>query len=317
MDDKDVNLTDLARGTCARGGQKDGPATMECQAFVVKSINQEKRQITAIASTESLDRDGEIILPSAFKNSLPAYMKNPVILACHHHRLQDGKSPVVGKAVRAWIEKKSLFVIIEFAETELAKEYWHLYSNKYQRALSVGFRPKQWEDELRGGQRVRVYKEVELLEISCVPIGSNPDALSRSAKRKRDFVASKRADTEDAILAELRREDPDFDKKADEFGLAMHRLKHVDGELVETDEFDCIEDVPGFTEFKGAGAVYRKKLVIQVAARLGLKIVGDLVAVDESHHNSGAGETDSDFMKMVGGDTANENELVSLVAGRH
>jgi len=42
-----------------------------------------------------------------------------------------------------------------------------------------------------------VCREVDdLYEISCVPVGANCDALSRSAKRKRDFVSGKIAGQE-------------------------------------------------------------------------------------------------------------------------
>ena len=189
----DVDLISLVKGR--PGDEAGGPATKDWQGLFVKSIDQERRQITAVASTGEKDRDGEIILPSAFKKCLPGYMKNPVILAGHQHKLADGRSPVVGKTVKAWIDKTALHVIIEFAKTDLAQEYWELYRDKFQRALSVGFRATRWDSEVIEGRQVSVCKEVdELYEISCVPVGANREALSRSAKRKRDFVAGKRTE---------------------------------------------------------------------------------------------------------------------------
>ncbi len=190
----DVDLVSLVKGS--PGYEAGGPATKQWQGLFVKSIDQEMRQITAIASTGEKDRDGEIILPSAFKKCLPGYMKNPVILAGHQHKLADGRSPVVGKTVKAWIDKQGLHVVIDFAKTDLAQEYWELYRDKFQRALSVGFRAIKWGSEMIDGRQVPVCKEVdELYEISCVAVGANRDALSRSAKRKRDFVADKRERT--------------------------------------------------------------------------------------------------------------------------
>ena len=190
----DVDLVSLVKGT--PGNKAGGPAAKQWQGLFVKSVDQERRQITAVASTGEQDRDGEIILPSAFKKCLPGYMKNPVILAGHQHKLADGRSPVVGRTVKAWIDTKGFYVVIEFAKTDLAQEYWELYRDKFQRALSVGFKATKWERELIDGKTVPVCREFDdLYEISCVPVPANTECLSRSAKRKRDFVAGKRERT--------------------------------------------------------------------------------------------------------------------------
>lgn len=171
-----------------------GDGILENKAFTVKSVDAKNHRISAIASMNTKDRDGDIILPSAFKKSLPGYMKNPVILACHKHSLADGRSPVVGIVVEARIDDKALHVVIEFEhETELGKEYWTLYSKKRMRALSVGFMPMKWKDtrDDKGKCTLRVYTEVELLEISCVPVPSNREALSKSAKKKADWLSGK------------------------------------------------------------------------------------------------------------------------------
>ena len=79
-----------------------------------------------------------------------------------------------------------------------------MLKQKKQRALSVGFIPLEWEYQERNGKRVYVYTRVELLELSCVPVGANPEALSRSKQQKRDFVAAKKQEHEDdKILAEI------------------------------------------------------------------------------------------------------------------
>lgn len=103
-----------------------------------------------------------------------------------------GESPVVGKCVSAKIDKAGLHIVIEFAETKLAEDYWQLYKGKFQRAFSVGFIPHASERQRIDSNEVLVFTEVELLEISCVPVPANRESLSRSAKRKRDFVAGKR-----------------------------------------------------------------------------------------------------------------------------
>ena len=194
--DTDVNFksifvqgrTATERGFSARG-QK---GSKEFHALFVKSIDQEKRQITAYASTGILDRYGDIVEPEAFRETMPLYMKNPVILAAHQHKIETGHSPVVGNVIKWWIDKIGLGIIIEFARgTELADEYWLLYSQKFQRAFSIGFSVVESHDEMRDGLRINIITKLELYEISCVPVPANPDALSKSKQRKRAFVADK------------------------------------------------------------------------------------------------------------------------------
>jgi len=174
-----------------------GAGFKETQSLFVKSIDESKRQIEAVVSTADLDRYDEIILPEAFRELLDAYLKNPVVISSHQHRLDTGHSSVVGQVIKAWLDQVGLHVVIWFAETELGNEFWYLYKNKFQRAFSVGFIPLEWQDGTSdGGQRVRTYTKVELLEISCVPVPANRNALSKSKQRKADFIAEKIAQHE-------------------------------------------------------------------------------------------------------------------------
>jgi len=210
---------DFASIVQGRINKKAGPEMKEFPALFVKSIDTNKRQITALASTGDLDRYGEIMEPEAFKERLPIFMKNPVILASHQHRLESGHSSVVGNVLKAWIDNQGLWVVIEFvAGTELGDEYWLLYREKKQRALSVGYIPLEGEHREINGRMVYVHTKVELLEISVVAVPANPETLTRSAQRKLDFVAAKKAEREDdKILAEIRANEPDFDEKCQEF----------------------------------------------------------------------------------------------------
>lgn len=200
MNGKDVDFKTLvARTRTGRASylariQSNGTESFkEIRSLLVKSIDEDKRQIEAVVSTADIDRHGEIILPEAFKESLPGYLRNPVIISTHQHRLDNGHSSVVGQVVKAWIDAKGLHVIIWFAETELGEEYWYLYKNKFQRAFSVGFMEQESRDEFIGGRRVLIHTKIELLEISCVPVPANQNALSKSKQRKADFVAEKKA----------------------------------------------------------------------------------------------------------------------------
>ena len=150
----------------------------------VKRINEAERTIDVVASTIDKDRDGDIILPSAFKKTLKSFKDNPVILSGHQHRLPTGSSPVIGSAIPETIEitDKDLRFTMRFADTDKGREHWTLYKDKHQRAFSVGFIPQKSEDvrDENGKYSHTVYTQVELLEVSAVPVPSNRRALARA-----------------------------------------------------------------------------------------------------------------------------------------
>ncbi len=128
-----------------------------------------------VASTDSVDRDDEIILPSAFKNLKSFLANNPVILWAHNYSV-----PPIGKAVNGKISDNMLTLDIEFAETEFGKEVKYLYDNGFMSSFSVGFIPKAWDRDPDGRL---VFTEVELLETSAVPVPANAQAnIMRTAK---------------------------------------------------------------------------------------------------------------------------------------
>lgn len=137
--------------------------------YIKAKFVKEDEKFVINASTAGIDRDGEVILPTAFKN-LDKYLKtNPVVLFAH-----DRWKPPVGKAVAGRIMENALQLEIVFAETELGKELRYLYENGFMNAFSVGFIPKKWDVTNNGG---RVYTEVELLEVSAVPVPANEAAV--------------------------------------------------------------------------------------------------------------------------------------------
>jgi hypothetical protein len=63
--------------------------------------------------------------------------------------------------------------------TVLGDEYWLYYKGRHMRAVSIGFRIRDSHVETIKDQNVLVITKIELLEISCVAVGSNPYALSK------------------------------------------------------------------------------------------------------------------------------------------
>ena len=192
----------------------------------VKSVTREDRTLDVVASTGDIDRDGEIILPSAFTKNLESFRTNPCILACHQHRLESGESPVIGSAIpeSIVISDKDLRFKMRFAETDLAENYWKLYRDGHMKAFSVGYMALKGEvREIESG-RVFVHTEVELLEVSAVPVPSNRAALARS-KRLGWIEAKKDQREEEKMVAEIRAEyaeqGRDFDQENNEFAEAL------------------------------------------------------------------------------------------------
>jgi HK97 family phage prohead protease len=125
------------------------------------------------------------------KNAMSAFMKNPVVLASHTHRLSDGTSPVIGKVVKWWQEKDKTLAEIEFADTPLGMEYYILYAGGYQKAFSIGFRSVKRSSQVIDGKSIVVHEEVEVYELSAVAVPANPEALTKAMQDQ--FVKSLQA----------------------------------------------------------------------------------------------------------------------------
>ena len=166
---------------------------------------------TIIASSKQVDRDNEIILPSAFKNLDRYLTTNPVVLGFHNYQ-----NFPIGKAVSGKITDDALFLDIKFAETEMGKEAKYLYDEGYMSSFSVGFIPKVWDYDK---DNRRVYSEVEILEVSAVPVPSNAAAVMlREAKAKgielKYFVSTEEPESKDTAIAETPEiETPKVDEK--------------------------------------------------------------------------------------------------------
>ena len=139
----------------------------------------EDNNLSAVASNATIDRDGEIILPSAFVKRLDTYRKNPVIMSSHVHRSMDARPTIIGSAKRIDVTDDALDFDMQFASTPLAKEWNTLFKEGHAKAFSVGFIPRKGENREYEGKDIYTHTEVDLLEISAVSVPSNPDALSR------------------------------------------------------------------------------------------------------------------------------------------
>lgn len=156
--------------------------------------------IEGMASTDRLDRHGDIILPSAYEGTLETYMSNPQILLQH-----DYDKPI-GKCTESGIRENGLWIKAEITENDdgvIDKIEKGLYG-----AFSVGFFCKAYEyiydgrvvftqDGLAEGATweefyasdLRRITDVDLVEISVVSVPANPAALFDVSKAVRKALA--------------------------------------------------------------------------------------------------------------------------------
>lgn len=124
------------------------------------------------ANTKFQDRVWDIVLPSAFDNSLSIYMQNPILLLQHH------SDKPIWNIVEASIDSVGLFVtwIIKVDEDQVFDKVkkWVL------KAMSIGFQIMEEdivEVEWRSAIEIR---GLELFEISIVGVPCNRESLLKS-----------------------------------------------------------------------------------------------------------------------------------------
>jgi len=147
---------------------------------------KEPRTIVARISTTSVDREGDVVLPSGLK--LADYKKNPVVLLNH-----DNGSLPIGRALSVKRTSDAVIAKVQFAERPpehpITAEWvpdtiLSLFKQKILRAFSVGFVPTDMRDanekdrKRYGDNARRIITQWDLMEFSVVPVPANQDALA-------------------------------------------------------------------------------------------------------------------------------------------
>ena len=145
--------------------------------FEVNRADEETRTFWAVASSPTVDRQGDLVEPDGW--DFANFLKNPVIPWAH-----DYASPPVARALAVKVDQGRLLFQAQFPTAEeyaFADTIYRLYKGGYLRAFSVGFAPLESEvatHRVNGraltGTR---YLRQELYEISCVTLPANPEAL--------------------------------------------------------------------------------------------------------------------------------------------
>lgn len=172
---------------------------------IVKA-NGSSRRIEGLASTPNVDRDYDVVEPTAFNESLIQFMQNPMMLLNH---MSDCP---IGKVVEFQVRKEGLWVAGEIAKgTTCADETWALIQQDVLRTFSVQFiilereivqeadgeepgveypegdvtvDPSGMDPSMDqgGGIPIRRITKAELLEVSVVSIPCNREAVFSVAK---------------------------------------------------------------------------------------------------------------------------------------
>ncbi len=150
--------------------------------------------IDFIASTEAIDRYGEVITAAGWR--LEAYRRNPVFQNAHQY---GDVLFTLGRALITEVRGSALFQRIEFAVSAnpMARIAYGLYRGRFLNAVSVGFLPVRWENGGENSPWRRRHLEQELVEVSAVGIPANPEALQLALKAG----AIERADLRDLLEA--------------------------------------------------------------------------------------------------------------------
>lgn len=128
-----------------------------------------------VMTNESVDRDGEIIMMDGW--NFDNFMKNPVVLFGH-----DYWSAPVGAVTEIFRDERGWVARGVFARTDEAQKLRQLYDDGFLKTVSVGFIAKE-----RDGNKIT---SQELLELSFVPVPSNPTALDARSKKAINELAA-------------------------------------------------------------------------------------------------------------------------------
>lgn len=128
--------------------------------------------IEGYASTNDVDRHGDIVPASVWEAGIKNYLKNPVILAYHDH-----EEPV-GRMTEHRVDEKGLYVKARISAA--AEDVFNLVKDGVLTAFSIGFRIV--DAEYNSALELFVVKELELHEISVVSVPANQNTLFSLSK---------------------------------------------------------------------------------------------------------------------------------------
>lgn len=210
-----------------------------------KDFNDEEKSFIATASTDDIDRDGDILATGGWK--LKNFKKNPIVLWQH-----DASLMPIAKAENVWVEENKLKFKPIFAPSDVnpfAEQVYNAYKKGFLTSFSVRFDPIEWEDMpvdkekpmLRQGRK---YKSSELLEISAVNVPANPNA-TKSTELLDFVVKSYLYENKSNINVDLKeiytKADNELKEKLDRL-FELQEIKQKNLELKKVQEIETFVD---------------------------------------------------------------------------
>lgn len=155
--------------------------------LTVKSVDDEKRVITGVASTPTPDRVGDIVEPLGAKFALPM-----PLLWQHQHDTPVGEV-TMAKATEDGIEFEARLAKIEEPGPlrDSIERAWQAVKARLVRGVSIGFSINAFEILKSGGWRITDW---EWLELSVVTIPANSEATIEMVRSIDDAVLSSMSD---------------------------------------------------------------------------------------------------------------------------
>lgn len=141
----------------------------------VKALDDDKREITGIASTPEPDRSGDIVesLGASFAPIIP-------FLWQHRHDFPIGEARLSAPTKSGIKFTASVARIDEPGQLkDMVDMAWQAIKAKLVKGVSIGFRAKSYDYMSEGGIR---FKEFEVIELSAVTIPAQAQATIQSVK---------------------------------------------------------------------------------------------------------------------------------------
>ena len=151
--------------------------TKAYSTLVIKAVDDDKREITGIASTPGTDRDGDIVEPAGAEFILP------VPLLWQHRSAEPIGNVIKAKVTKAGIEITARLVApTEDMPSQMIarlQEAWASIKTGLVRGLSIGFSPKEYSFMDNGGVH---FTRWGWNELSAVTIPANAEASITAIK---------------------------------------------------------------------------------------------------------------------------------------
>lgn len=157
------------------------------------TVNVGSREVIAVISTDAIDREGEIVIPSGLIKT--NYGGNPVVMYSHNwqseHAVGTESLPI---GTTRWVKQVNNTIVAKYYvsdKTQFARDIFGLLQDGVLKAHSVGFTvleespptPDEIRDNPEWANARNIVRQWELLEFSVVPIPCNPEALTMAVAK--------------------------------------------------------------------------------------------------------------------------------------